>query len=202
MAKEVIAIDMDDVIVDTAPGVIAHYEQAYGVAVPLEQFYSKDFENVWKTPDGATAVRRVNKYLESPAYHQSEPIQEAADTIRWLKDRYELYIVTGRPSLVEEATHDWLKRHFPDIFERVVFTNSYMAGDDDFTVRAKGDVCLELGATTLIDDNLEHALSVSEAGLNVLLFGSYPWNQASDLPKNIQRVAGWQEVKEYFSERD
>ncbi len=198
MNKTIIAVDLDDVIVETAPGVIDHYAKKYGVKVPLEKFYSKDFKGVWGTPDGVTAVRRVNEFLESPEYYHSVPIIEATETIRWLRNKYELHIVTGRPSLVEEATRQWLERHFPDIFETVIFTNSYMSGDKEANIRSKGDVCLQLGATVLIDYNLEHALSAADAGLQVLLFGDYPWNRTDKLPSSVRRVQAWSEIREYF----
>jgi 5'(3')-deoxyribonucleotidase len=200
MGKQVIAIDLDDVVVETAPNVIEYYAQTYGTRVPLEKFYSKDYENVWGAPDGVTAVKRVNEFLESPKYYNSAPIREAIETIRWLKQRYELHIVTGRPNLVEQATHRWLKKHFPDVFETVVFTNYFMSGSK-VKIQTKGDICQELGATVLIDDNLEHILSVTKAGVDGLLFGSYPWNQAESLPENVKRVEDWKAVKEYFDGR-
>ncbi len=48
----------------------------------------------------------------------------------------------------------------------------------------------------LIDDHLHHALTVAECDINVLLFGDYPWNQASHLPDTIRRVRDWHEVAE------
>lgn len=191
MSKEVVAVDLDDVVVETAQNVIDHYNRTYGTDVTMESYYDPDYPRVWSTPDTETAVRRVNSYMETEEYHSLLPIEEAVSTLRGLDEKYELHIVTGRPDFVEEAILRWIKQHFPDLYETVVFTNFFDTGGKK---RHKGDICLELGASYLIDDHLEHAFSAAKNGIQVLLFGSYPWNRADHLPENVRRVADWQEV--------
>ena len=83
-----------------------------------------------------------------------------------------------------------LDKHFPDIFHSIEFTGLY-GGQP----RSKADVCRELNADLLIDDHLAHALPVAQCGVDVLLFGNYPWNQTKEkLPGNIRRVKGWDEI--------
>ncbi len=189
---EIIAVDLDDVVVETAQNVLDHYNSEYGTDIQLDQYYSTDYERTWQTPDKDTAVRRVNAYLETDEYFNLLPVEEAIQVIRQLKEAYELHIITGRPDFVEEATRQWLERYFPDIFKTVIFSNYYdLSGEKG---RPKGNICVELGAKLLIDDHLVHALNASASGIDVFLFGNFPWNQADQLPSNIRSVKDWLEI--------
>ncbi|HVO86381.1 MAG TPA: hypothetical protein VMT23_01455 [Candidatus Binatia bacterium] len=188
---KIIAIDLDEVVVNTAEDILRHYNRNYGTELDLSDYYSHDYKNTWKTADVETAVKRVNSYLETPEYSKSEPIHMAVDVIGKLKQKYKLYIITGRPDFVEIATRKWIAKYFPKIFEDVVFSNFY----DPSKHRHKGDICQELGVQLLIDDHLEHVLSVSKVGIDGILFGNFPWNQADRLPKNVIRARDWAEVE-------
>lgn len=84
-----------------------------------------------------------------------------------------------------------LDRYFPNIFQSIEFTGFF--GNK---ARSKADVCKELKADILIDDHIHHAEQVAKAGIKVLVFGNYPWNQAEKLLENMQRVKDWHEVEE------
>jgi uncharacterized HAD superfamily protein len=200
MKKRVIAIDCDDVIVKTAETTIVHYNKKYGTALSLEKFYSDDL-SAWGAPDDATAIKRVNAFIRTDAFIHQEPMQEAIAVIRWLKRHHELHIVTGRPLFIEQATKDWLSKHFPNTFTSAVFTNFFKLDDDGaepVTPMTKAAVCKQIGADILIDDHMGHALDVAEAGIDVLLFGDYPWNKQEVLPNNVARAKTWVDVRRYF----
>ena len=80
-------------------------------------------------------------------------------------------------------------RYLLNLFKSIEFTNLYWS-----TYRPKGDVCRQLGVDILIDDYLEHALAAAECGIEVLLFGDYPWNRADGLPICVRRVRDWSHV--------
>lgn len=63
----------------------------------------------------------------------------------------------------------------------------------------KAAICTSIGASYLIDDNLEHCALAAESGLDCLLFGEYGWNKAEILPKGVTRVKDWHAVLEYFN---
>lgn len=88
-----------------------------------------------------------------------------------------------------------IRKQFSDVFQSVVFT-SMRDGK-----RSKVDVCRELCVSILIEDHLGHALPVAKAGIEVLLFGDYSWNQADSLPVNVHRVKDWAAVLQYFDEQ-
>lgn len=185
-----IAIDCDDVIVATAPAILRYYNQTYGTNIALPDFYSTD-PGVWGVKEYAEAIRRVEAYLKSEEYQNLAPFEDAIEILRKLRQKYELHIITARANFLAEATKRMLAQYFPDIFSTVEFTNHFGKA-----ARTKAQVCQELGADVLIEDSLHHAQAVASCGIDVLLFGDYPWNQASNLPANITRVRDWKEVAE------
>jgi 5'(3')-deoxyribonucleotidase len=188
MKHHIIAIDCDDVIVATAPQSLAYYNKTYGTKMEMKDMYSKDLR-VWDVPDAATAIARVEGYLKTEEFRSVPPLPEAITIATELAKHYELHVVTGRTAALAVPTQAMLDRYFPGVFRSLVFTGFF--GNK---ARSKADVCQELGADLLIDDHLHHALAVAESGIEVLLFGDYPWNQTTQLPPAMRRVRNWQEV--------
>lgn len=190
MKRRRIAVDCDDVIVPTAELVIRYYNRTYDSQITLADFYSHDLK-VWNAPDETTAIRRIDKYLETKEFQQAKPFKEAIQAIRLLSKYHDLHIVTGRSDFLAEATNDMLEQYFPDIFQSVEFTDFFGKSP-----RSKAEVCRELNADLLIDDHRHHAEVVAKCGIEVFLFGSYPWNEGELVLPNIRRVQGWGETIE------
>lgn len=188
MKKQRIAVDCDDVIVPTAPLILQNYNETYGTAIEFKDFYS-DKLDIWQVPDRATAVKRIEAYLETDEYQQVKPFVDAIAIMQRLSKRYELHVVTGRADFLTAATESMLERYFPSLFTSIEFTNFFRTAG-----RSKADVCKKLGIDFLVEDHLHHATVVAECGINVLLFGEYPWNQTDQLPAHIQRVKDWYEA--------
>lgn len=189
MNKPIIAIDCDDVIIETAPSTLVYYNNTYGTTVELKDFYSNE-DSVWGA-DSNTAIERINNYLNSQEFQEQRPFQEAIKVVMELAEQYELHLVTGRHDFLTEATTNMLHTYFPNIFKSVEFTNFFSDNP-----RSKAAVCSNLHAVYLIDDNLHHATVVAEAGIKVLLYGDYPWNEADNLHPNIRRVKDWYEIRD------
>jgi 5'(3')-deoxyribonucleotidase len=188
-----IALGLDDVIVPSAGAIISIYNKQYGTTITLDQFYSDDL-TMWNAPDDETAIQRVDKIVSSEEFFRLAPTQEAIAGVRLLRKHAQLYIITGRPDIVSLATRRWLEEHLPDIFAEVVFSNLF----DKEKYRDKGDLCVELGVTALIDGHLGHIKSAASKGVEGVLFGSYPWNETPDLPAGVTRCLDWPAVLEYF----
>ena len=188
MKYHVIAIDCDDVLVGTAPLVINNYNETYGTHLELQDMYSNN-STQWNAYY-ATAIARVEAYLESDEYRTTVPFHDAIETVQTLAKHYELHMVTGRTQLLEAATTEMLQKYFPNLFKSLEFT-----GLHDGVRRSKSDVCRQLNVDLFIDDHLGHALPVAASGIDVLLFGEYPWSQTTEpLPDNIRRVRDWNDV--------
>lgn len=192
--KPVIAVDIDDVLMPHFEDLAHWYNTEYGTRLTLADNYSDD-NAVWGTDTEEEAIRRVQRFYGTKEFLQSKPAEEAEAVLRHLSERYELVIVTARDTILEEATHEWLQRHFRELFRKVHFTAHYAL---DGTRKSKADLCKEINASYLIDDTPHHALPAAKAGVKVLLFGDYPWNQIAELPAGVVRCKDWQAVQEYF----
>lgn len=53
----------------------------------------------------------------------------------------------------------------------------------------------------LVEDHLDHAAAVAAEGIDVVLFGLYPWNQAEKLPERVTRVPDWPTATELLIAR-
>lgn len=189
----IIAIDIDDVIIESSPRLTEYYNRKYGTHLTLDDMYS-DNPKAWGVTDDAQAIERVEGYLATDEFQSIPPLREAIASIHRLARRHELHVVTGRSLAIEVATTDMLRMYFPDIFRSIVFTSMY-----SHNKRAKVEVCQELGANLLIEDHLGHALPVARSGTDVVLFGNYPWNQSDELPANICRAKNWTAVEEFIN---
>lgn len=197
MNKPVIAFDCDDVIVATGTLLIDYYNKLHGTKVQPKDFYSKDYEHIWKA-DPETATRDLFTYLLTDTYANLAPMDDAAEILRKLTKDYILYIVTGRPDETEQATHAWIDKYLPNVFEQIVFTNFFKLSDSKGALRTKADVCKELGAKWLVDDHLHHIKNVTERGITGLLFGDLPWEQLDVPAPNIIKIKDWQQLGQYF----
>lgn len=102
------------------------------------------------------------------------------------------HIITARTeSIRKAATKSWLKENMPefDFSTQVHFTNHY----EPTGSRTKGEVCRQIGAQILIDDNLEFLQSASSLGIFCILLDK-PWNKSEIMSKNITRVTHWDEI--------
>ena len=77
MHYHTIAIDCDDVLVGTAPAlIIKHYNKTYGTSLELKDVYKDNLERLG-VPDLATAIARIEAYLETAEYRKAPPFREA-----------------------------------------------------------------------------------------------------------------------------
>lgn len=192
MKKRVIAVDFDDVVVETGPLIVKHYNETYGTKVPLTALYSQDV-SLWGADSLQTVLRRIDAFEMSEDYLTQTRLLSNPYTLRSLARSHELHIVTGRPSHMQTVTASAIRLYVPDIFHEVHYTGIFGKNP-----RTKSDVCLAIGADLLIDDHIAHAHDVTRFGIDVLLFGDYPWNRHDDIPPRTRRVRDWDEVAQYL----
>ena len=189
MKNRVIAIDFDDVIIDTTPYMQELYNKKFGTKMQLKDNFTGDLE-AHGAPDIATIISRVEDVLNMDEMRTISPLKDTISIIKQLAEHHRLYVVTGRSPILETATTNFINEYFPDVFQSIVFASYLRKGKS----RTKSRICKKLGADLLIEDHLGHALEAAEGGTEVLLFGDYPWNQSENLPNNITRVKNWEEV--------
>lgn len=194
MGRLVVAVDIDDVLLESGAAIIADYNRRFGTRLLPGDYYGQHDLSAWGNVDPTTAIQRVEEYVQSVTFINREPMRSVADSLRHLAERYELHAVTGRGDLVRDATNVWLEQYFPAVFVSANFSNMY----DAQKRRSKGEICVEMGASFLIDDHIPHAKSAADHGLKVVLYGDYPWNQTDELPQGVVRAKDWPAVLEYF----
>ncbi len=94
-------------------------------------------------------------------------------------------------------TIEWVSYHFPHIsLSDLHFVNHYSSES-----LPKSSVCKNLGITLLIDDHIDNARDMIDAGLSVILLEK-PWNRdiIFDHP-NLYRVKNWQEIIDNLSSK-
>ena len=202
MNRQIIAIDADDTIFDENTAVREFHNQAYGTSHTHEDYlapgvYGTFWEHIWDT-DTEETLRRYEEFVEHKLQYNLPPLKGALDVLKWLKKSYELVIVTSRDKRSIKMTHEALEEHYPELFSGVHFVPLWGTN----TKATKAQICNEIGADYLIDDSYEHCKVAAESGITSLLFGVYGWNQSQPLVTGMQRVAHWQEVREYFEARN
>lgn len=195
-AKQIIAVDIDDVIYPLVPDLIDYLDKNHKVKLTKDEFVKYDIREVWQ--GGPIEAEKIfNGYKERSAIEVA-PLKGAKDVLHKLAFKYDVIVMTARDITVEQKTKEWIYHHFPEIFKEV-----HLLGNrrESVIFRSKAEVCKQLGVYCLIDDRLQTALEVNKAGIKAILFGDYPWNRTNELPDGITRLKNWQEVLEYFDEQ-
>jgi 5'(3')-deoxyribonucleotidase len=196
--KPIIAVDIDDVLSALNENIMHFMNRKYGYSHTLADYYIEaPYWNYWAGIWGVTPAetdKRVEDYIQSGELFNQQLLPGALKTLKALKKEYEFVVITSRDDIYTDATHKWLDEHFEDIFHHVRFIASRKNGHKI----TKAQVCREIGASYLIDDNAEHCNLAAKAGVQALLFGEYGWNKNAKLHKNTLRTKNWQEVLEYF----
>ena len=193
-ARKTIAVDIDEVLVPHSEHLISWYNQKYGTKLTLEDNHSQD-PRAWGVNTKEEAIKRVQGFFGDPRWAKTPPFEESVDALKRLSPKYKLIVVTSRDTIMERVTRRWLDQHFKEIFKAAHFAAEYSL---DGKSRSKATVCAAIGANYLIDDRVDIVEEVAKVGIQALLFGNYPWNQARRLPERVVRVKNWQEVLEYF----
>ena len=142
--------------------------------------------------DSTEALRiEVNDRLQinlSPEHYKV-----AGDYNRYYANIWKQHGIEDRIKMADlEATDFWVDQHFPDTFDQILFT-------EESDGKTKGQICRKYGASWLIDDNVEHAQSAVDAGVEIILFGDYGWHHKA--PPHFHRCRDWAQVLEYFDAR-
>ncbi len=201
MNREIIAVDIDDVLTDSVESLRPQILQLTGLNIDASTYhrspgeYGKVYEATWERLGLGIAYQDLPSNMARDQSHMV-PMKGAVEGLRRLGKENDLIVVTARNPVWRGATISWLERNFgEDVFREVFFIKEPQMGKAE--LYTKGDICIEQGAKYLIDDCQEFCLSAVELGVKAILFGEYAWHQGA-LPDDIKRCKDWQEVAEYF----
>nr|MBP9728145.1 hypothetical protein [Candidatus Moranbacteria bacterium] len=134
----------------------------------------------------------VLTFYQTTEHAQCIPIPDAIESMDALSQNCQLVIVTSKPANLETMTHAWVEKHFPEIFQGIYFTSSFVTPEHQQI--KKSELCRELGIEIFIDDSIANVLDVATVCERVFLFDR-PWNQENvALPTNVTRAYSWKEI--------
>ena len=188
-----IGIDLDGVAADWVTPFLEFHKERYGGSFSYDEITSHDFWDIFGITRDEAIHRAHEFYLETP-FDIVLPVEGAVESIKALREVHELVVITARPFVYKQKTLDWLKEHFPDVFDKVVFTNQYSKSDSGVNT-TKAAICEQEKIDLLIDDYDKYVWECAPVCGQVLLFDQ-PWNQGVELPGNAVRVKSWSEVME------
>ncbi|MEO5499035.1 MAG: hypothetical protein ABIR46_00880 [Candidatus Saccharimonadales bacterium] len=195
MEKPVIAVDIDDVLLNSADMLMADYNLRFGTSLTRADYYSKDLAKLGVEHYDEAAVR-FRAYQESQAFAEdAEAYEEAVDSVARLAQYYNFIGATSRPEFIKDQTDRWIKKRFGGNILHVIHTNFVMGSSSHIgTTLTKAEACLLLGAKYMVEDHLHHAIPAAENVRKVFLVDK-EWNQQDNLPDNIHRVNGWKDIE-------
>lgn len=190
MGKPLIAVDVDDVLLDFIPSLLKYCNLKFGTTSEFEDFSHYELQTNWKcTPE--EVFERVYSFYNSEEFKSLPSLKDAYKTLNNLSDDYDFVVISSRPLDTYAKTSSSLDRLFPGIFREYYLTGDFKK---EGLTHGKGKLCRQLGVYKIIDDSYSNALDCVNSGIGVLLY-ERPWNKNIEIQSElIQKVASWEEV--------
>ena len=187
--QDIIAVDLDDVLFDFVGYFFTWHNQQYGTALERKDMVLGAM--IWDVWGGTKeeAAERIPAFFHDIDMLNIPPIPGAMAALHQLKESYGFHIVSARDRSTKEVSTAWIENYFPGVFMGVSL--GIATPTDQTGSMSKAEMCLQIGAKTLIDDQVVHIQAALDAGQQVLLFGDNPWNQVPTLPSGATRVSDW-----------
>jgi len=198
MPRQVIAVDVDDVLSASAAGWVAFSNATWGTNLTVED-YQEDWAAMWEIDHEAMVERAHIIHSQTGLISTFDHDAQAATVLRRLAEKYELIIVSSRVNMHRAETLEWLDRHFAGIFSSINLAGIYDVLSKDSSRATKAEIVKRLGADYLVDDQPKHCFAVAENSVSAVLFGDYSWNRSVTLPAGVTRCKDWPAVLEYFN---
>jgi uncharacterized HAD superfamily protein len=201
MTRQIIGVDIDDVLSATAEGFTTYSNRRWGNKHKAEQ-YTEAWAEFWGVST-EEAIKRSDEYHSSGALSRFSYYEQAVPVLRELSKKYKIVVITSRRKTLKTLTDAWLEEHFSGLFEEVHYAGIWDTDDNNHSIeyrlkQTKADVAQQLGVTYLIDDQLKHCVGAADVGIKALLFGNHPATRMAQLPDGVVRAEDWHKVREYF----
>jgi len=193
--NKIIWVDMDEVLAGTFGLMLEHGKSLWYFQ---KLTFDRLTEHYWDNIDGETEDREQlmniwHDFLDKEENIQRIPVIEwSKKWIQKLKENgFNLHIITARHSKLEKTTQEWVRNHFSDFFQNIHFAN-----DNSKQSQPKYSICQDIGASLMIEDNLDYALELADNGVACFLLEK-PWNRhRTEEHERIKRVKNWEEIVE------
>lgn len=185
-----IGVDLDSVIAETMSPLMIFFNAEFNTNYKTEDVKEYDLDILWQC-SRKKIIKTFAKFYNSTLFEKIKPISNSRNGIKYLSQKYPLFLITARPTEIEYKTEFWINRFFPNSFKEIYHTNQ---GGGCLNKISKSKVCRKKNISLMIDDHLMHAHDCVSEGMNVLL-KDMPWNKNAVLPKQIKRFYSWKEIK-------
>jgi len=194
MIKPVLAIDIDEVLFPFTDLFLAYHNEKHGTNIALSDMQTNYLEDI--TGDTLEQILvKLEDFANTEAFRQNRPLQHSVESLEKLRQHYELVLVTARDHFYRGHTERFIEGHYPNVFRELHYTHQIETPHER---EKKWVMCQRLNAVALIDDTLKNVVQCAEHGIDGIVFGDYPWNQADELPPGVTRCKDWPAVLEYF----
>ena len=191
-----IILDFDGVLFDTWGGFISYYNTKYNTsfsrdevsAYGLEKLFGKSQDDVSKDID----------YFIKGAGDDLPLFDGAINGVKELSAFGKLHVATARLDVKSYRTNELIKRHFGDYIQSVLFAFDIYNQHRNTERKKKFEICKDIDAKLIIEDDINYAKSCAENGINTFLLSNN--NVHEKLHSNITIVRDWEEVVEKASE--
>lgn len=200
--RQTIAIDIDDVLAESAKGFVGFSNQRWGTSLEVDD-YQEHWAEMWKV-DNEEVEKRALEYHNSGVLSTFSHREAALSVLEALKENFNLIIITSRRLQMKNDTLAWVHMHYPGIFSNddINFAGIWDIVDEHSHTKTKAELAMTLRADYIIDDQLKHCIAAGDYGIKAILFGNYRWNQTQTaLTPHITRVTDWEGVLDYFRGR-
>ncbi|MBU3904742.1 MAG: hypothetical protein KJ906_01170 [Nanoarchaeota archaeon] len=185
-----IGIDVDQVLLDILPPLLEYHNERYGTNSSVSELASRNLAQVWNC-DQKETLKRIHDFYNTKYFNKVVPITGAVKSAQQLAKNYELYTVTSRTIKHADKTVKQIEKHFPNIFDMILFDNEY--NNDTIDIRKKIEVCQDYNLKILVDDHAKNLRDIP-SNMTGILFDR-PWNQ-KETPKDVIRAYDWKGVIE------
>lgn len=183
-----IAVDMDEVLFPMISRLDRYYKRKYKKSPPIHYPKKYDYSTYFNISVNESK-EFVNSFYYSDIAYSTKPINNSVNAMRKLKNNNNrLSVVTGRQTYPQckNVTSYLLQTHFGNLFDKVIFTNSYSLHG---TETAKSDICKLHNFDLLIDDSVYNCKESLENNIESILYGEYEWNKDCH---DLTRIPSWE----------
>lgn len=185
-----IAVDCDDVLIPSTETIVRLYNTNFNTSVDLKDAHVSG-NPAWNASSDEIG-ERIYDIQMSEEYGRIAPFDEAIVACRSLAKVHELHLVTSRPQMLMSLTESMVNEYFAGVFTKIEHLGPHVR---------KGEICRQLKADLLVDDNYKHLEAARQCGIpNLIWFGDYPWNAADDYDTDIVRCKDWESLEQLIGQ--
>lgn len=186
-----IAVDCDEVLVELVDKAIALDKSKITKLIwkkeDIKDYYLSNYLDI--------SLEEAVDFFKKALYDDFEKLELkkmdfAFEWVKTLKQEWkDLQIVTARSEAFEEYTKKYIEKNFPNIFSDIHFGRHFTENSKN-----KSEICKEIWASLIIEDNFDYALECAKNGIEAILLEK-PWNTwRQEKHKNIHRIKSWKDL--------